>query len=65
MRATEWVVNGLAGSSDHPSGLISVKPVRIATVLGSRPGALVGTPPRSAPCPRFIGRSPAALQLVT
>jgi hypothetical protein len=28
MRATEWAVNGLAGSSDHPSWLISVKPVR-------------------------------------
>ena len=26
MRATEWAVNGLAGSSDHPSGLASVKP---------------------------------------
>jgi len=24
MRATEWAVNGLAGSSDHPPGLISV-----------------------------------------
>ena len=42
MRATEWAVNGLAGSSEYPSGLISVKPVWIATVLGSGPGALVG-----------------------
>jgi len=36
MRATEWAVNGLAGCSDHPPGLISVKPVWIATVLAVR-----------------------------
>ena len=36
MRATEWPVNGLAGSSAHPSGLISVKVVlRIATVASA------------------------------
>jgi len=43
MRATEWAVNGLAGSSDHPSGLISVKPVCALRLCGrSGPGALVG-----------------------
>jgi hypothetical protein len=43
MRATEWAVNGPAGSSGHPSGLISVKPVCGLPQCGrSGPGALVG-----------------------
>jgi hypothetical protein len=42
MRATEGAVNGLAGSSDHPPGLISVKPVYGFPLCGrSDPGALV------------------------